>query len=114
VADDIDLTPTRKLSQTLFGGAQYRIEVGAAIAESDGIVCMVDLVRLLGDPPGKSSVNAELKVLERANLLTRPNIKQDRRIDLVRQDSPWWEMCLGLREATAKKRARRSSAARSA
>jgi len=86
VADDIDLTATRELSQTLLG-AQYRIEVGAAIAESDGIVCMVDLVKLLGDPPGKSSVNVELKVLERANLLARPNIKKDRRIDLVRQDS---------------------------
>jgi hypothetical protein len=81
---------------------QDRIEVGAAIAESDGIVCQVDLVKLLGDPPGKSSVNAELKVLERANLLTRPNVTKDRRIDLVRQDSPWWDMCLGLREATAR------------
>ena len=113
MADDIDLTATRELSQTLLG-AQYRIEVGAAIAESDGIVCMVDLVKSLGDPPGKSSVNAELKVLERANLLTRPNIKKDRRIDLVRQDSPWWDVCVGLRDATAKKRARRSPAARSA
>jgi hypothetical protein len=111
MADAIDLTPTRELSRTLFGGAQYRIEVGAAIAESDGIVCQVDLVKLLGDPPGKSSVNAELKVLERANLLTRPNVTKDRRIDLVRQDSPWWDMCLGLREATAKKRARRGAAA---
>jgi len=113
MADDIDLTATRELSQTLLG-AQYRIEVGAAVAESDGIVCMVDLVKLLGDPPGKSSVNAELKVLERANLLTRPNIKKDRRVDLVRQVSPWWEMCLGLRDATAKKRTRRSPAVRSA
>jgi hypothetical protein len=113
VADDIDLTSTRELSQTLLG-AQYRIEVGAAIAESDGIVCMVDLVKLLGDPPGKSSVNVELKVLERAKLLTRPNIKKDRRIDLIRQDSPWWDMCLGLRDATATKRTRRRRAARSA
>lgn len=109
MADDIDLTATRDLSHTLFGGAQYRIEVGAAIAESDGIVCMVDLVKLLGDPPGKSSVNAELKVLERAKLLTRPNIVKDRRIDLLRQDSPWWGMCLGLRDATAKRRRRRSA-----
>ncbi len=53
-------------------------------------------MRLLGDPPGKSSVNTELKVLERANLLARPSIEGDRRIDLVRQDSPWWEMCLGM------------------
>ena len=107
MGDSIDLTATRALSRTLFGGAQYRIEVGAAVAESDGIVCMVDLVRDLGDPPGKSSVNAELKVLERAGLLTRPNIRTERRIDLLRQDSPWWEMCLGLRNATARTRGRR-------
>jgi hypothetical protein len=109
VYDDIDLTATRELSHTLLG-AQYRIEIGAAIAESDGIVCMVDLVNQLGDPPGKSSVNAELKVLERAKLLTRPNINKDRRIDLIRQDSPWWDMCLAMRNATAKRRRRRSSA----
>ncbi len=102
MADDIDLTATRELSQTLLG-AQYRIEVGAANAESDGIVCMVDLVKQLGDPPGKSSVNAELKVLERAKLLTRPNIKKERRIDLIREDSPWWDLCLAVRDATAKK-----------
>ena len=113
MVDDIDLTATRELSHHLLG-AQYRIEVGAAIAESDGIVCMVDLVKLLGDPPGKSSVNAELKVLERAKLLTRPNIKKDRRIDLLRQDSPWWGMCLDLRDATAKKRRQRAGAARPA
>lgn len=104
MADVIDLTATRELSRTLFGGAQYRIEVGAAIAESDGIVCMVDLVRLLGDPPGKSSVNTELKVLERAKLLSRPNIKRDRRIDLFRQESSYWQMCFELHEATTKKR----------
>jgi hypothetical protein len=105
MADGIDLTATRELSHTLFGGAQYRIEVGAAIAESDGIVCAVDLVKLLGDPPGKSSVNAELKMLERANLLTRPNVRTERRIHLLRQDSPWWSLCLELRDATAEKRA---------
>jgi hypothetical protein len=107
MADDIDLIATRELSHILFGGAQYRIEVGAAIAESDGIVCLVDLVRSLGDPPGKSSVNTELKVLERANLLARPNTRTDRRVHLVRQESPWWEMCLGLRDATAKNAQRR-------
>jgi hypothetical protein len=114
MADDIDLTVTRKLSHTLFGGAQYRIEVGAAIAESDGIICAVDLVKLLGDPPGKSSVNVELKVLERAKLLARPNVRTDRRIHLVRQESPWWDMCRGLRDATAKKRGRRRRATRPA
>ena len=102
MADQIDLTATRVLSHRLFGGARYRVEIGAAIAESDGIVCMVDLIKLLGDPPGKSSVNAELKVLERANLLARASISAgERRIHLLRQDSSYWQACLELRNATA-------------
>jgi hypothetical protein len=106
VPDTTDLTATRELSRTLFGGAQYRIEVGAAIAESDGILCMVDLVKLLGDPPGKSSVNAELKVLERANLLARPDVRRERRVHLIRQNNLYWNMCRELRDTTAVKRAR--------
>jgi hypothetical protein len=98
MADDIDLT--RELSRHLFGGAKYRIEVGAAIAESDGVVCMVDLIRQLGDPPGKSSVNTELKVLEKAGLLGRPDERRSGRIYLLRQDSPFWEMCRQLRDTT--------------
>jgi hypothetical protein len=105
MADDIDLTRTRELSRHLFGGANYRVEVGAAIAESDGLICMVDLVRQLGDPPGKSSVNAELKVLEKAGLLGRPDERRGGRIYLLREDSPFWEMCRQLRDATAQQAA---------
>jgi hypothetical protein len=101
MADDIDLTRTRELSRNLFGGANYRIEIAAAIAESDGLVCMVDLVRQLGDPPGKSSVNAELKVLEKAGLLGRPDARRGGRIYLLREDSPFWEMCRQLLATTA-------------
>jgi hypothetical protein len=42
------------------------MEVGAAIAAGDGVVCIKDLAAELGDPPGVGSVNTELKVLERA------------------------------------------------
>lgn len=105
--DDIDLTTTRELSRNLFGGAHYRIEVGAAIAESDGIVCMVDLVRQLADPPGKSSVNAELKVLEKAGLLSRPEPRRGGRVYLLREPSPFWEMCEQLRDETEQPRRRR-------
>jgi hypothetical protein len=108
VDDSVDLSGTRALSRTLFGGARYRIEVGAAIAESDGIVCMVDLVEVLGNPPGKSSVNTELKVLERAGLLSRPGLRNDRRVDLLREPSPYWEMCRELRDTTAITRLRKS------
>lgn len=102
MADDIDLSVTRELSRQLFGGANYRIEVGAAIADSDGLVCMVDLIRELGDPPGKSSVNAELKILEKAGLLSRPDGRRSGRIYLLRQASAYWEMCKKLRDETAR------------
>jgi hypothetical protein len=110
MADDIDLIATRELSRSLFGGANYRIEIAAAIAESDGLVCMVDLIRALGDPPGKSSVNAELKVLEKAGLLSRPDPRRGGRIYLLRQQSAFWDMCKRLRDETAKRGSTRGRA----
>jgi predicted transcriptional regulator len=103
-SDDEQRAAVRSLSRTLFGGAQYRIEVGAAIAASDGIVCLIDLVEILGDPPGKSSVNTELKVLERAGLLTRVRTPRDdrRRVYLFRQPSQYWSACLELARAPAR------------
>jgi hypothetical protein len=59
------LQELRLLSRALFGGAQYRLEVGLAIAVGDGLVCIKDLAEQLGDPPGSGSVNTELKILER-------------------------------------------------
>jgi hypothetical protein len=107
MADSPDLSRTRELSQRLFGGARYRIEVGAAIAESDGLVCIVDLARQLGDPPGKGSVNTELKVFEKAGLLTRPDERRGGRIWLLRQESPFWDMCHKLRDNPARPQVRR-------
>jgi hypothetical protein len=112
LADNTDLSGARELSQSLFGGARYRIEVGAAIAESDGLVCIVDLARRLGDPPGKGSVNTELKVFERAGLLTRPDKRRGGRVWLLRQKSPFWDMCLKLRNDTASAQGRRRADAR--
>jgi hypothetical protein len=90
----------RERSRALFGGAQYRLEVGAAIAEGDGIVCIKDLADELGDPPGKGSVNAELKVLEHAGLLNRtPRTPGERRVYLMRQRSAYWTFCKEARDA---------------
>ena len=87
----------RSISRALFGGAQYRLEVGRAIADGDGLVCIKDLAEQLGDPPGSGSVNAELKILERAGLLVRvPRQKGERRIYLARQDSAYWSLCQEL------------------
>jgi hypothetical protein len=108
--DTLDLAETRGLSRTLFGGAQYRIEVGAAVADAGGMVCIVDLVETLGRQPGQASVNAELKVLERAGLLVRAEKQQgERRVYLIPQPSPYWEMCRAMRDQTAHTRPRRSS-----
>jgi hypothetical protein len=94
VADTADLTPVRGLSAKLFGGAQYRAEVGAAIGESDGDVCVTALVSLLGDPPGKSSVDKECKVLESVGLLTRR--REGRFVYLTPQRSLYWALCREL------------------
>src|SRR5437588_12386022 len=92
--DIVKLREVRALSHALFGGAQYRVEVGCAIADGDGLVCIKDLADELGDPPGKGSVNAELKVLERAGLLVRmPREKGERRVYLARQESAYWTLC---------------------
>lgn len=91
----------RERSRALFGGAQYRLEVGAAIGDGDGVVCIKDLAQQLGDPPGVGSVNTELKVLERAGLLVRaPRERGERRVYLMRQPSVYWRLCQELREAT--------------
>jgi hypothetical protein len=104
---DVDLTQLRERSRAIFGGAQYRLEVGAAIADGDGIVCITDLAEELGDPPGKASVNTELKVLERAGLLTRvPRERGERRVYLVRQESTYWKFCRETRDGFRRSRRR--------
>jgi len=90
----------RDRSRALFGGAQYRLEVGAAIADSDGIVCIKDLAEMLGDPPGTGSVNTELKVLERSGLLQRARRERgERRVYLLRCESGYWKFCQEARDA---------------
>lgn len=97
----------RERSRALFGGAQYRLEVGAAIADGDGIVCITDLAELLGDPPGKGSVNTELKVLERSGLLHRVDRgRGERRVYLIRADSNYWKFCQEARDAATRPGAR--------
>ena len=99
---DEQTSPLRVRSRALFGGAQYRLEVGAAIADGDGVVCIKDLAELLGDPPGTGSVNTELKILERAGLLVRaPRERGERRVYLLRQPSSFWRLCQEFRDEHA-------------
>ncbi len=88
----------RDLSHKLFGGGQYRLEVGAAIQAGE-LVTIKDLAEELGDPPGSASVNVELKILESIGLLTRlPKVSGDRRVFLLPIESPYWSACRQLAE----------------
>lgn len=90
--------PVRELSRVLFGGAQYRLEVGAAL-RSDELTNIKELAEQLGDPPGTASVNTELKRLEEAGLLIRlPRVGSDRRVHLRARSSSYWELCRELVE----------------
>ena len=92
----------RARSRALFGGAQYRLEVGAAIADGDGIVCLTDLAEHFAGTPGLASVNGELKVLEAAGLLTRaPKARGERRVFLTRQPSSYWQFCQEFRDGSS-------------
>jgi hypothetical protein len=87
---------TRVLSRRLFGGAQYRLEVGHAIAESkDGLVSVPQLSQDL--ILVAQSVNQELLLLERVGLLSRMDDLGGRTVYFQRQDSAYWSFC---REAT--------------
>lgn len=89
----MDKEPIRRLSRALFGGAQYRVEVGAAIREGD-VVTISTLAEQLGDPPGRASVNVELKVLEAVGLLVRlPRVPADRHVYLAAVASAYWDTC---------------------
>ena|SRR5207248_8398242 len=97
---DVKRQRLRERSRALFGGAQYRLEVGASIGDGDGIVCIKDLAKVLGDPPGTGSVNTELKVLERSGLLERVDREPgERRVYLLRAVSGYWAFCQEARDA---------------
>lgn len=88
----------QNLSGILFGGAQYRLEVGAALSTGE-LTSIKGLVELLGDPPGAASVNTELKQLEKAGLLERlPRVGSERRVHLRSTSSTYWLKCRDLVE----------------
>jgi DNA-binding MarR family transcriptional regulator len=83
----------RSYSKVVFGGAQYRVEIGAAIARGDGVVNTVELADQLGIV--RQSVNQELRILERGGLLVRTDKGPEagRKVFLTRQDSHYWAFC---------------------
>lgn len=65
-------------------------------------VTVTDVAASVGSPPSKSSVNAEMKVLEEAGLLRRlPPTGRDRHVYLLVVESAYWQACRDLAEAAA-------------
>jgi predicted transcriptional regulator len=94
---DVSLRATRALSKSLFGGATYRIEIGAAIADGDGIVNTAGLADELNLV--RQSVNQELKILETIGLLERrEQADGGRKVFLMRNVSTYWKWCREAQE----------------
>jgi predicted transcriptional regulator len=89
---DVPSLATRAFSKTLFGGGQYRVEIGAAI-HGKGIVNTSELSEELN--LSKQTVNQELRLLERIGLLLRTSDPgASRKVYLMKQDSGYWEFCV--------------------
>lgn len=87
---DVSIRAARFVSRAVFGGATYRIEIGAAIADRD-IVNTAELAEDLGIV--RQSVNKELQILESVGLLTRPPRGEGRKVFLMKEPSAYWEWC---------------------
>jgi DNA-binding MarR family transcriptional regulator len=90
-ASDVDTRAARAFSRALFSGAQYRIEVGVAIAQ-DQLVSTADLADRLG--LSRQSVNQELHLLERVGLIRRvAKTGSERKVFFVQEKSDYWAFC---------------------
>jgi DNA-binding transcriptional ArsR family regulator len=103
------LRAVRALSKSVFGGAQYRIEIGAAIAD---LVEFKDVnASALADQTGisKQSVGHELRLLEDAGLIVRTPAGEDsaRKVYFTRTESAYWDWCREARESATEMRQRK-------
>jgi DNA-binding transcriptional ArsR family regulator len=91
-AADVSVLATRAFSKALFGGAQYRVEIGAAIGQAP-LVNTAELSEALG--LARQSVNQELRILEGIGLLIRTERSGDsgRKVYLMKQNSDYWAFC---------------------
>lgn len=88
---DPSLLAARTFSRLLFGGAHYRLEVGAAIAR-ESFVNTSGLADRLG--LSRQAVNHELHLLERAGLLDRVSaVNGERAVYFGARSSPYWAFC---------------------
>jgi predicted transcriptional regulator len=73
------------------GGANYRLEIGSAIASGDGVANTSDLASQLALP--RQAVNLELLMLERVGLLRREEQGSGRKVYFTRIPSDYWRWC---------------------
>lgn len=91
---DVSLRAARALSKILFGGAQYRLAIGAEIASLDlDSFNASELAQRTGI--SKQSVSYELGMLEDAGLIQRLESvdKSARKVFYTRVSSAYWAWC---------------------
>ncbi|HTA13866.1 MAG TPA: helix-turn-helix domain-containing protein [Solirubrobacteraceae bacterium] len=94
----------RALSKAVFGGAQYRVEIGAAIADLDEFKDINASALAKQTGISKQSVGHELRLLESAGLIVRTAAAEDsaRKVYFTRSESAYWDWCREARtNATA-------------
>jgi DNA-binding MarR family transcriptional regulator len=89
----------RALSHRLFGGARYRVEVGAAISRRSRIANIRELADELGLAP--QTISNELKRLEASGLLRRTD-RHERKVYLVGAETSYWAFCEELEQRAAR------------
>jgi predicted transcriptional regulator len=91
IPSDVAIDAVRAISRNLHGGARYRIEIGAAIADASFVNTM-ELADALGLP--RQSVHQEIQALERSGLLKRlPQDTSERKVYFTREPSNYWTWC---------------------
>jgi DNA-binding MarR family transcriptional regulator len=93
---DVSSRATRALSKIVFGGAQYRIEIGAAIAALEDFKYFngSEIAERIG--VSKQTVSHELRMLEDAGLIVRIPRADDsaRKVFYTPTPSVYWQWCL--------------------
>lgn len=96
---DVSSVTVREISKNLFGGGRYRIEIGAAISDANGIANVSDLADQLG--VSRQTVSNELAILRHAGLLSELGPRRERRAYFRAHDSPYWQFCVRCRADAA-------------
>ncbi len=88
---DVQVRAQRALSKVLCGGAQYRLEIGAAIAGAQ-MVNTMELATALD--LNRQSVNKELHILRTAGLLREVDCGTAREVYFEPVASGYWAWCV--------------------